>query len=164
MNLDNEDSNLEQEFEWYAAMTSIAETLEESQVMPLNILDSLKSALTIIDGLKKSSEMVATAKNIELQKQLFTVEEALLNSEKEIRSLKAEVEELKKQQEEKLTFKHPGYYTKDGEGPFCPTCYDTDKKQMRLFKVNRISFSPIASSAPPITIYDCKKCNSTFSC
>lgn len=155
-------SRLEQEFECYAGVVSIEETLRElGSLMGSDITTAVKGISAGIDAIKKLRDIALKSQNIELQEgilsvreQLLAAKEALLNSREDIltlkeenNELKARIEELEKVSEAKLVFKKIGYYTKDEEGPFCGRCYDVDKRKVRLSKVG--------------PLYKCSQCNNS---
>ncbi len=92
MNLDNKDSNLEQEFECYAAVVFITETLAELETLMSSDLSSATRGISAgIDAVKKLTDIAIKTKNIELQEsiiavreQLLAAKEALLNSKEDI--------------------------------------------------------------------------------
>lgn len=147
MSLDQGGDNLEQEFECYAAVVSIEELLKElGNLMSSDIPTAIKGISAGIEAIKKIRDIALKTQNIELQEgilavreQLLAAKEALLNSREDTLALKEEnnklktrVEELEKVPQEKLIFNKLGYYTEDGEGPFCARCYDVDKRKVHL--------------------------------
>lgn len=50
--------------------------------------------------------------------------------------LKAEIEKLNFKKLEVLQFKGGAYYNSNGDGPFCPNCYDGKQKTSRLVENN----------------------------
>jgi len=104
--------------------------------------------MKIFKWLKSVLKAIQTAGKVELLERLSS-----LSNEKE--KLKKELTELKEQQKikEQIEFKNDVYWKiKDKEkdikeGPYCPNCYDSEKKLMHLL-----------SSADPKHPY-CPKCN-----
>jgi hypothetical protein len=91
----------------------------------------LKTVADLIKDNKQSEAAVAVAdiqiKLGDLSTQFMEMSATNLTLSKENTALKEKLEF-----KETLNFKKPYYVTKSGDGPFCPTCWDDDRKAMRL--------------------------------
>ena len=88
----------------------------------------------IIDNTVKLANMISEVDNLSLKKDLLYLLEECQNLKQENRSLKEEIINLKEQLEikESLKFKDNMYWKDSGEGPFCPSCYDSKKQVSNL--------------------------------
>ncbi|MGB3477593.1 MAG: hypothetical protein WBB67_00350 [bacterium] len=92
----------------------------------------------LFDDLKSIAEVLQEANKIEQYKQILDIQQQLLEMQKKMRAQVAEIEELQEKLKIKgdILFKNPAYWIKkkDGlwDGPFCPTCWDGEKKLIRL--------------------------------
>ena len=71
------------------------------------------------------------------------------------RGLQDEIESLKKKQDEELNFIDGVYFDNNGDGPFCPGCYDGKKQKHRLILVS-------ASQHRKMGVHRCSVCNKFF--
>lgn len=149
MTLNYDENGLEREFQCYAAISSIEQTLKEiDDLMAGDLSTAVRTVSSGIDALKKLADLAIKSKNIELQEgilglreQMLDVKEALLSAREENASLREEnktlalkIEELEKSPKEELTFGSHGYYKDDGDGPFCVGCYDSSGKLNRVIQ------------------------------
>jgi hypothetical protein len=79
----------------------------------------------------------------ETQKLMTGMSNELINARKAInelldenQKLKNELQTLKNKEQNPLLFKKGAYFTENGDGPFCPQCYDSNNKQIRLTKIS----------------------------
>jgi hypothetical protein len=91
----------------------------------------------IYDALKDGVEVVQKAGNIEVMKKLLDAQKEALELFDENRRLKEENAALKQQRDvsERLTHDGKRYWlkgTKSEEGPYCQTCWDVDRRLVRL--------------------------------
>lgn len=98
--------------------------------MALGISEAVDLSGRIIELVKKGA-------TIELQERIIELREAVLNAREELLSLRQENAELKRSTAERqhFTFDSEVYWReRDGkrDGPFCPTCYDSTAKTIRL--------------------------------
>lgn len=83
----------------------------------------------IIETIKTASEVISGIESYSLKKEmldLLTVCEELQKENKELR------EQL--EIEESLKFDDGAYWKEDGDGPFCSSCWDSDKQLIRTQK------------------------------
>lgn len=84
----------------------------------------------IIDLVKRGATVEAQEKIMELREASIELQEENFNLLEEVRFLRSKLEE-----KEELTFNGNVYYIgNDNDGPFCPTCYDSESKLIRLHK------------------------------
>ena len=91
---------------------------------------SLPGYKEIVDLVKKGATSEAQEKIMELREASIELQEENFNLREEVRELKAKLEA-----KESLTFNGEVYYRMDGEdkeGPYCPGCYDSQSKLIRL--------------------------------
>jgi urease gamma subunit len=106
----------------------------------IDILAGINTAVDIAAKLKNmgkkkpagEAEKLISEMNVELAKTKNNIAD-LLN---ENRQLKDELRELKNIEQSPLIFKKGAYYTDDGNGPFCPQCFDNNNKKIRLSKIS----------------------------
>jgi regulator of replication initiation timing len=177
MNYD--ENSLEQEFQLYSAILDIETTLNElNQLMPADIVTTIRGLSAGIDSIKKLAELAKKSQNVELREGILDLREQLLSAKDDILdvkqelsaykeeniALKNEIAQLKQQLENPQTTK-PQLVTKDGlyflvkedktnDGPFCTGCYDKDKKTIRLSKMPQIM--------KELGSYKCPVCNATY--
>jgi hypothetical protein len=99
-------------------------------------MDVIGTLNGVIGMLKKARELAEQTKNlelraliVELQGQLLDVKTECLQYGEEIENLKAENKRLSSAPEVRLK---DGMYYRDEDGPFCTSCYDAEKKIIRL--------------------------------
>jgi regulator of replication initiation timing len=92
--------------------------------------------LLALKGIKDNAEAMLAIST--LQVQLAEVQDRLANMLNENRELRGEVDRLKgeladaKNPKVEVEFKEGVYYKPNGDGPYCPTCYDTKKQMVRV--------------------------------
>lgn len=87
---------------------------------------------TIIELVKKGSQMEAQAQIQKLQEQYLELHAVKLELKQELMELKEKYE-----QKEQMIFEEPFFYKGNGEnkeGPFCPRCWQKDNKICRVIK------------------------------
>lgn len=141
------DTPLELEFEIYALITSIEATFREiDEHMPADLSTTVRTVASGIDTLKRLADLALSTQNIDLREglnqlreHLIEVKESLLEIREENLAFKEEnlnlrkrIAELEQPTVEELIFKRFAYYTKEGSGPYCPSCYEKRKKKERL--------------------------------
>lgn len=108
----------------------------------MGIMDTIQAASSIISGIE----------NGEIRIKLTEVINECYNLSMENIKLKDEIKDLKDKLEtkESLKFKDGAYWTKDGDGPFCSSCWDSDQKLIRTHK------------KPHILEMICPNCKNTY--
>ena len=103
-----------------------------------DLVTSISTAISIAKRLNEIAKNIQDAefKNLLADLSLELADTKLKLSEviSENAELKNEVTTLKhtKGGSEKLVFKNQMYYTTEGDGPFCPGCYDTKGAKIRI--------------------------------
>ena len=67
-----------------------------------------------------------------MNEQLLNAKEAALELRDENYKLKEELNKLKQFEGKGLVLKKKAYYDKNNNGPYCPVCYDNEKKLVLL--------------------------------
>jgi regulator of replication initiation timing len=119
---------------------------------------ALAGALDIVKKLNALNEKIKDADikmliadlNIELADAKNDIAKLITENQR----LKTEIDNLKNDKFDKLQFKNGAYYDTDGNGPFCPGCYDGKNKKSRLVE-NNPDFNFIGN-------YQCSVCGKMF--
>jgi len=114
----------------------------------------LATALNILmTTYKKVKELSVKADNIELKNHILDMNEQLLNMKElaldlreENTALNEEIKKLKSFEGKELKLQNKAYYDKDGNGPYCPNCYENDRQLVLMAKTG------------VIFRYQCRKC------
>ena len=111
-----------------------------------------------LPGYKEIVDLVKKGATIEAQEKIMELRERSIELQEENYQLRDELRELKGllSQRESLNFIGQVYYAGEGEskeGPFCPTCHDSDSKLIRLQPFNHY----LAGQQ-----WVCKVCESNF--
>lgn len=145
--------SLEKEFECYAVLSCIQETLEEIEnFMAGDLSTTVRTVSSGIDVLKKLKDLAVKTQNVELQEgilelreQLLEVKESLLGIreenlglKEENTSLKKKLTELEKPEFAKLVRRGSEYFTETNDGPYCPVCYENGGHRILLSKTGPI--------------------------
>ena len=87
---------------------------------------------TVVELIKKGSQMEAQAQIQKLQEQYLGLHAENLELKQDLLELKS-----KYKQQENMIFEEPFFFEKDGEnkeGPYCPRCWQKDEKKCRVVK------------------------------
>lgn len=98
----------------------------------------------IIDNALKIANIVSEVDNAALKKDILDLLEECHKLQEENIALKKDILELKEALElkESLTFRDNMYWKKSGEGPYCPSCYDSKKEIHNLtFNTTKIEYT-----------------------
>lgn len=100
-----------------------------------DIISTTSSAIQLIGRLRQVSKNIENAEFAnalaDLNMEMATVKIQAANLLEENDKLRRRLEQ---QHSAELTFKGFAYYAANGEGPFCPGCYDNNRKKVRLAK------------------------------
>ena len=120
-----------------------------------DLISTASNALQLVTRLRDINKKIA---NAEFSNTLADLVLELSELKIKVAALLDENDRLKRQASTNaaasLEFKDFAYYTGTGEGPFCPGCYDTQKKTIRLSKLSG-AFLAFGS-------HKCPACNQTF--
>lgn len=122
-------------------------------------VSSVKTAYEIAKGMSAIKELMgnteAKMKIVELMESLVKAKSDLVGIKEQLIEKDNTINELKQQLslKESIIFEEPFYWKKlEGDakdGPYCPKCYDVDKKLIRLINKN-------SSTAGSHQCYECK--------
>jgi hypothetical protein len=100
----------------------------------MDIIGSISGAISLI---AKAKVLVDKTKNLELKAVIVELQGQLVDLKSLIVELQEDNQQLKKAAAMAIvapdvTIKNGVYYKRDGEGPYCTTCYDSKKQLSRL--------------------------------
>ena len=120
--------------------------------------DLISTTSTVIQLLTWLRDINKNIENAEFSNVLADLSLELANLKIQVAGLLEENDKLKRQLAEKndteIIFKDFAYYTTSGDGPFCPACYDSFRKTIRLTKQTG-AFTAFGSHSCPV-------CRETF--
>ena len=106
----------------------------------LEILATVKSALTVTKQIRDIADNVATAELklaiANLTGQLADIKIQAVELAGENADLKQQLSKLKAPPE--VEYRDNVYFKLNGDGPFCPTCHDNDEKLIRIQEVEGV--------------------------
>jgi len=123
----------------------------------VNHLDTLKSKASTIYELAKiigNKDLIREIGELEIQLSDIRVSYSALQVEN--MELKEKIRLLEKESEEPLIYKNGAYFSQKDNFPFCPGCYDNDKKRIRLSRIVHRQMQKLASHICPV-------CKATYS-
>jgi hypothetical protein len=93
----------------------------------------------LIDNVKGIADLAKAVGNIELYRRIVQLEREIIELTWRNRSLETELEEQTKawQLKGSITFRTPFYYVEGGQYPFCPRCWEVDKRTVHVFEGTR---------------------------
>ena len=105
----------------------------------IDVILGINAAIETVTKLKELNEKIKDADvkmliadlSIELAEAKISIAELLDKN----RELQNEINSLKSEQCEPLIFKNGVYFDSNGDGPFCPGCYEGEKKKHRILLV-----------------------------
>jgi hypothetical protein len=104
--------------------------------------DLIAATSILFTTYKKIKELCEKADNIELKKyilemneQILTMKELCLELREENNRLKEEIIKLTALSEKELVLKDNALYDRDGNGPYCPNCYENKKRLKLMAKI-----------------------------
>jgi len=106
----------------------------------IEIVSAITTAVGITKQIRDIADNVATAELklaiASLTEQLADIKMQALDLAERNRQLEAEVSRLKAPPE--VVYRDNVYFKADGDGPFCPSCYDNDQKLIRIPEVSEV--------------------------
>lgn len=92
--------------------------------------------MSIIDNVKEIADLIKKVGDIELYRKIVELEGEVVELTREKRLLEEKDAELEKQLSisKEIFFKGQFYFMPDDEVPFCPKCWEYDKKAIHLVK------------------------------
>lgn len=113
-----------------------------------DIISTASAALQLVGRLREINKNIA---NAEFSNALADLAIELAELKIKLAAVVEENDSLKRQlssrQAESLRFEGFAYYSSSGEGPFCPGCYDTGRKSIRLTR-----------QSPPFDVFGSHSC------
>lgn len=99
----------------------------------MSLLSELKE---ISDLAKQVATVDLQMKILDLRGEIMEIQEENLQLRDDNKSLNQELAELRRalSVSKELEFGAPYYYEKDGKDPYCPRCWETDKKLVHVVK------------------------------
>jgi len=93
--------------------------------------------MAILPNYKDIVDLVKKGSTLEAQEKILELREAAMEVQEENLSLRSRVKELEEllSLKQQVQWEKPYYWTMQGDikdGPFCQTCFDNDKKLVRL--------------------------------
>ena len=109
----------------------------------------------IIDNAKEVADLIKKIGDIELYRKIVELEGEIVELTRQKRSLEEKTETLEKllALKQEMVFKKPFYYQDKDPHPYCPKCWEADKKAIHLDGPSRIERSQR---------YDCQNCKNHF--
>lgn len=121
--------------------------------------------MNLYEGIKDAAKVLQKAGNIELYLKLIDLSREALELTEENKKLKEEINDYRKVKnlEDKLIFKDNAYYLNE-EGPYCSTCWDKDKKLIRMHfhSGTRYDCNACKTSIGKAKSYDWNKANNVI--
>ena len=108
----------------------------------------------VLDTIKDLAVLVQKADNLELLKHVLALQSQVQDMFNENRTLRDKVGALEATIElaRSLSFRAPFYFVVGDETPFCPRCWEVDRKAVHVVLIFRNGS----------TRWDCKQCNQTY--
>jgi len=105
-----------------------------------------------IDNVKEVAKLVKKLGNMELYQQILDLQGEIMDLTQANRELRENVQKLedKLSQVKTMNFNSPFYYTVCDDVPYCPRCWEVDRKAVHYPK-------PAATNTGPL--YTCPECN-----
>jgi hypothetical protein len=124
-------------------------------------LAALKQASEIVKALADTNALYEKAelklKIAELTEAVMTARVALLEAQTEIQSLKDQIGRLTTAAQATVVKRDNVYFLRENDqevGPFCPRCFEADKRRMPL--------TPFTPAFRTFGKYNCPQCKSTY--
>jgi len=90
--------------------------------------------MALLDNVKTLIDLARKLDNVDLNRQIIELQSDIMKLITENAKLKEENSELRTKLafQEELVFHDDAYWTKSGEGPYCPGCWDTKRLAVRM--------------------------------
>jgi hypothetical protein len=111
--------------------------------------------MSIVDNLEEVADIIKKAGDIELYRKIVKLEGAIIELTREKMKLEEQNADLQKllNAKQEMKFNKPFYYQENDPHPFCPQCWEADKKAVHLDGPQEVVAGPR---------YDCPSCRNTF--
>lgn len=112
--------------------------------------------MSILENTKEIAELIKKMGNIDLYKRIVELEGQIINLSRDKHQLEVKLYEIEKaiEQEQDMEFRMPFYYKGEDPHPFCPKCWEANRKAIHLK-------GPINDQMMG-TSYHCYECKNTF--
>ena len=90
--------------------------------------------MSIIDNVKEIANLVKKIDDIDLYRRIIELESEIIELTRENHELKVDNHDLKEKLNlsEALVFRKPFYYKENDDTPYCPRCWEADRKAIHL--------------------------------
>jgi hypothetical protein len=90
--------------------------------------------MSAIPGYKDIVDLIKKGATFEAQEKIMELREACMTLENEVHTLKKTVRDLEEalRFKEALSFQPPFYFMKDDAHPFCPRCWEKDRRGIHI--------------------------------
>ena len=107
--------------------------------------------MSIISDVKDLAGLIKQIGDIELYQKILDLQSSIFELSDENMGLKEKIKSLEELQSisEKMTFRDQLYYMNGDSEPFCPRCWDSEKKSIHLHRNSKGS-------------YRCKNCDNNY--
>lgn len=111
--------------------------------------------MSIIENFKEVADLVKKVGDIELYRRIIELEGEVIEVTRENRLMEAKVEQLESllRLKEKMDFREPFYFYEGDSVPYCPRCWEADKKAVHVVTI----FSDTSRQR-----WDCPQCSKMF--
>jgi len=107
--------------------------------------------MSVIDNAKDIASLIKKIGDIELYRKIIDLEGEIVEIAGRNHELQKEIEELREKLsfQGKMVFRKPFYYSEGDESPFCPRCWESERKAIHLLG----PFEDLAEQ-----LYECPQC------
>jgi len=109
----------------------------------------------VIENAKEIASLVRDLGNMDLYRKIIDLESEIVELTTDNMDLQKEVGKLQEKLalKGKMTFRKPFYYMENDETPYCPKCWEADRKTIHLLGPTKVIAGPR---------YDCPECKQHF--
>lgn len=107
--------------------------------------------MNIVENVKEIATLIKKLDDVDLYRRILTLEQEVFELNEENRLLNVKIKNLKNIEDitSKMSFKIPFWYMDGDEIPYCPQCWENDKKTIHLIDVQEHG-------------YECPRCDRRF--
>ena len=111
--------------------------------------------MSILDDVKSVASTVQEINNLDLYKRVLDLNKGIIDLVEENRGLRAENEALQAKLtiQGKMTFNKPFYYQEGDETPYCPGCWEGDRRAIHVVLI---------TDNESLTSWDCPTCKNHY--
>ncbi len=104
--------------------------------------------MSIIENVKEIANLARKLDDVDLYRRILALEQEVFELNEENRSLKERISNLENIEDitSKMIFKSPFWYMEGDKVPYCPRCWENDKRTIHLVEI-------------PAHGYECPQCN-----